>query len=252
MEILHLDQISPDAVVLWRWKFLALNATILYTWIIMAILTVGSWLITRNLSTETNTTRWQSLLEVIVTGMRGQISEICQQDAGRFLPFIGTLFTFIAISNLLSFVPGYAPPTSSLSTTAALAICVFVAVPFYGMWDRGVAGYLKHFAEPSLFIMPFHILGEVSRTVALAVRLFGNIMSGSKVVGILLAITPLLFPIVMQVLELLIGLIQAYIFSILSTVYIASALKAHEENESLVQDTTGLIAAPAAKTDETI
>lgn len=252
MEILHLDQISPDAVVLWKWKFLTLNATILYTWIIMAILTVGSWLITRNLSTETNTSRWQGLLEVIVMGMRGQISEICQQDAGRYLPFIGTLFTFIAISNLLSFVPGYAPPTSSLSTTAALAICVFVAVPFYGMWDRGVVGYLKHFAEPSLFIMPFHILGEVSRTVALAVRLFGNIMSGSKVVGILLAITPLLFPIVMQVLELLIGLIQAYIFSILSTVYIASALKAHEENEIFVKDSSALVTAPAVKTDETI
>jgi F-type H+-transporting ATPase subunit a len=137
-------------------------------------------------------------------------------------------------------MPGYAPPTSSLSTTAALAICVFIAVPFYGMWDRGPIGYLKHFAEPSLFIMPFHILGEVSRTVALAVRLFGNIMSGSKVVGILLAITPLLFPIVMQVLELLIGFIQAYIFSILSAVYIASALKAHEEKEAFEHSPSSL------------
>ncbi len=240
MEILHLDQISPDAVVLWKWKFFTLNATILYTWLIMAILTIGSWLVTRNLSTEPKTSRWQSLLEVVVVGMRNQIGEICQQDASRYLPFLGTLFTFIAISNFLSFMPGYAPPTSSLSTTAALAICVFVAVPLYGMWDRGPIGYLKHFAEPSLFIMPFHILGEVSRTVALAVRLFGNIMSGSKVVGILLAITPLLFPIVMQVLELLIGLIQAYIFSILSTVYIASALKAHEDKEDLVHSSNSL------------
>ena len=240
MEILHLDQISPDAVVLWKWKFFALNATILYTWIIMTMLTLGSWLVTRNLSTEPKISRWQNLLEVIVVGMRNQIGEICQQDAGRYLPFIGTLFAFIATSNLLSFMPGYAPPTSSLSTTAALAICVFIAVPFYGMWDRGPIGYLKHFAEPSLFIMPFHILGEVSRTVALAVRLFGNIMSGSKVVGILLAITPLLFPIVMQVLELLIGFIQAYIFSILSAVYIASALKAHEEKEVFEHSSSNL------------
>jgi|APFre7841882793_1041355.scaffolds.fasta_scaffold00497_5 F-type H+-transporting ATPase subunit a len=233
MEILHLDQITPDAVILWKWKFLVLNATIFYTWIIMTLITVGSWLVTRNLSTETVSSRWQSLLEVVVVGMRDQISEICQQESDRFLPFIGTLFAFIAISNLLSFVPGYAPPTSSLSTTAALAICVFIAVPFYGIWDRGLIGYLKHFAEPSLFIMPFHILGEISRTVALAVRLFGNVMSGSKVVGILLSLTPFLFPIVMNVLELLIGLIQAYIFSILATVYIASALKAREEKEGL-------------------
>mgnify|MGYP001766164181 CR=1 FL=1 len=209
----------------------------------MTLLTVGSWLVTRNLSTEPKISRWQNLLEVVVVGMRNQISEVCQQDAGRYLPFIGTLFAFIATSNLLSFMPCYAPPTSSLSTTAALAICVFIAVPFYGMWDRGPIGYLKHFAEPSLFIMPFHILGEVSRTVALAVRLFGNIMSGSKVVGILLAITPLLFPIVMQVLELLIGFIQAYIFSILSAVYIASALKAHEEKEVLEHSSTSLSSA---------
>lgn len=233
MEIVHLDQISPDTVVLFKWKFLTLNATILYTWILMTLMTLGSWLVTRNLSTEESVSRWQTLLEVIVTGMRSQIREISQQEPQRYLPFLGTLFAFIATSNLLAFVPGYTPPTSSLSTTAALAICVFIAVPFYGMWDRGPIGYFKHYAQPSLFIMPFHVLGEFSRTVALAVRLFGNVMSGSKVVAILLAITPLIFPIVMNILELLIGLIQAYIFSVLSTVFIAAALKAREEREGL-------------------
>lgn len=231
MEILHLDQITPDAVILWKWKFLVLNATILYTWILMALITIGSWLVTRNLSTETSSSRWQSFLEVVVTGIHDQIREISQQDPRQFLPFIGTLFVFIGVSNFLSFVPGYSPPTSSLSTTAALAICVFIAVPLYGIWDRGLIGYLKHYAEPSLFMVPLHIMSEISRTLALAIRLFGNVMSGNKVVAILLAISPFVFPIVINMLELLIGLIQAYIFAVLATVFISAVVRAQHEKE---------------------
>jgi F-type H+-transporting ATPase subunit a len=233
MEILHLDQITPDAVILWKWKFLVLNATILYTWILMILITVGSWLVTRNLSTETASSRWQSFLEVVVTGIRDQIREISQQDPQQFLPFIGTLFVFIGVSNFLSFVPGYSPPTSSLSTTTALAICVFIAVPLYGIWDRGLIGYLKHYAEPSLFMVPLHIMSEISRTLALAIRLFGNVMSGNKVVAILLAISPFIFPIVINMLELLIGIIQAYIFAVLATVFISAVVRAqHEKQQS--------------------
>jgi F-type H+-transporting ATPase subunit a len=231
MEILHLDQITPDAVILWKWKFLVLNATILYTWILMALITIGSWLVTRNLSTETSSSRWQSFLEVVVIGIHDQIREISQQDPRQFLPFIGTLFVFIGVSNFLSFVPGYSPPTSSLSTTAALAICVFIAVPLYGIWDRGLIGYLKHYAEPSLFMVPLHIMSEISRTLALAIRLFGNVMSGNKVVAILLAISPFVFPIVINMLELLIGLIQAYIFAVLATVFISAVVRAQHEKE---------------------
>jgi F-type H+-transporting ATPase subunit a len=234
MEILHLDQITPDAVVLWKWKFIVLNATILYTWILMVIMTVGSWLITRNLSSETSSSRWQSFLEVVVTGIRDQIREISQQDPQQFMPFIGSLFLFIGVSNFLSFVPGYSPPTSSLSTTAALAICVFIAVPLYGVWDRGLIGYLKHYAEPSLFMVPLHIMSEISRTLALAIRLFGNVMSGNKVVAILLAISPFVFPIVINMLELLIGLIQAYIFAVLATVFISAVVRAQHEREESV------------------
>jgi F-type H+-transporting ATPase subunit a len=231
MEILHLDQITPDAVVLWKWKFLVLNATILYTWILMAFITVGSWLITRNLSAETSSSRWQSFLEVVVTGIRGQIREISQQEPDQFLPFVGTLFVFIGVSNFLSFVPGYSPPTSSLSTTTALAICTFIAVPLYGVWDRGLIGYLKHYAQPSIVMIPLHIMSEISRTLALAIRLFGNVMSGNKVVAILLAISPFVFPAVLSILELMIGLIQAYIFAVLATVFIASVVRARHERE---------------------
>jgi F-type H+-transporting ATPase subunit a len=128
-------------------------------------------------------------------------------------------------------VPGYHPPTGSLSTTTALAACVFFAVPFYGIAQKGLVGYFKHYLQPSVFMAPFHIMGELSRTLALAVRLFGNVMSGSLVVGILLSIVPLFVPVIMQVLELLIGQIQAYIFAVLTSVYIASALQVHHQKE---------------------
>jgi F-type H+-transporting ATPase subunit a len=126
-------------------------------------------------------------------------------------------------------VPGYVAPTSSLTTTAALAICVFIAVPLYGITKRGLLGYLKEYFQPTFIFFPFHVMGELTRTLALAIRLFGNIMSHDKVIGILLAITPLFFPIVMHGLGLLIGMVQAYIFAILAMVYIASATQVHEQ-----------------------
>jgi F-type H+-transporting ATPase subunit a len=165
-----------------------------------------------------------------VAGIRGQIREISGWDGGdECIPFIGTLFLFIAVSNVLDIVPGWHPPTGSLSTTAALAICVAVAVPLFGVRRLGFKAYLHHYLRPTFFMLPFHVISEFSRTIALAVRLFGNIMSGSLVVALLLAIAPFLIPVVMQVLGLLIGLIQAYIFAILAMVYVAAALRRQEE-----------------------
>jgi len=166
-------------------------------------------------------------MEVLVTGIRKQIREISGQDPREYLPFVGTLFLFVAVCNLLSIVPGYEAPTGSLSTTAALAACVFVAVPLYGIAHRGLS-YFAQYIKPSVFMLPFNIMGELSRTLALAVRLFGNVMSGTMIVGILLGVTPLLFPIVMQALGLLTGLIQAYIFAILAMVYIAAATRVQQ------------------------
>ena len=171
--------------------------------------------------------RWQNLLEVLVSGMREQIREVSQHDPGPYLPFVGTLFLFIATSNALAIVPGFTPPTGSLSTTTALALCVLVAVPLYGIAERGLGGYLKSYVRPTVFMLPFNIIGEMSRTVALAVRLYGNVMSGTVIAAILLSIVPFFFPIVMQVLGLLTGLIQAYIFAVLAMVYIASATRTH-------------------------
>lgn len=223
--------ISPDQIVLFQQGWFTLNATIAFTWLLIIILSLGSWLITRRLTSEGELTRWQNLLEVLIGGINGQIREVSRQDPGPYLPFVGTLFIFIAISNILAIVPGYIPPTSSLSTTAALAICVFVAVPIFGIAQRGILSYLKQYVQPTFFMLPFNIIGEISRTLALAVRLYGNMMSGTIIVAILLTITPLVFPVVMQALGLLTGLIQAYIFAILAMVYIASASKAHQELE---------------------
>jgi len=223
--------ISPDQIILFQQGWFTINATIAFTWLLIILLSFGSWLITRRLSSEGTLTRWQNLLEVLVSGINGQIREVSRQEPGPYLPFVGTLFVFIAISNLLAIVPGYIPPTSSLSTTAALAICVFVAVPIFGIAQRGVLSYLKQYIQPTFFMLPFNIIGEISRTLALAVRLYGNMMSGTIIVAILLTITPLVFPVVMQALGLLTGLIQAYIFAILAMVYIASASKAHQELE---------------------
>lgn len=219
---MDLKQISPDQTVYWEFGFLQLNATIVFTWLVMALLVAGSWLITRRLRRAAQMSRWQNLLESIVEMARSQIREVTHDRPDRYLAFIGTLFIFIAVSNILAVVPFFVAPTASLSTTAALAICVFVAVPVFSIASVGVGPYLRHYIRPTWLMLPFNMVGELSRTLALAVRLFGNIMSGMKIGAILLAIVPLFFPVVMQLLGLLTGLIQAYIFAILALVYIAS------------------------------
>ena len=216
-------RLSPDEMIFWQYGFLKLNGTIVFTWGLMLVLTIGARLITRRLSTDVHRSRWQNLLEIIVTGIAKQIEDVGLRRPEEYLGFLGTLFLFIAAANLGTVLPSYEPPTGSLSTTAALALCVFVAVPLFGIEARGLRGYLKSYVEPTFVMLPFNIIGEFSRTLALAIRLFGNMMSGSMILAILLSITPFFFPIVMNLLGLLTGMVQAYIFSILAVVYIAAA-----------------------------
>ena len=224
--------ITPDHIILWQWAWLHLNATILYTWIVMLLLTLIAWLVTRHLEgIGLPGSRWENALEIVVETIRDQIREVCPDGGDTYLPFAGTLFLFIAVSNLLDVVPGWHPPTGSLSTTAALALSVGVAVPVFGIMRQGFIGYFRHYLRPTVIMLPFHLLSETTRNLALAVRLFGNIMSGSMIVGILLAIAPLFFPVLMQMLGLLIGLIQAYIFAILAMVYIAAAVQTQSSKE---------------------
>ena len=228
-------EISPDAIIIFQWNGIHLNATIVFTWVVMAVLIFISWMATKNLSIGPKISRWQNFLEVIVGYMRKEIKEITQQNPDQFIPFLGTMFLFISLSNLLAIVPGYHPPTGSLSTTAALAICVFFAIPIFGISKKGMRGYFKQYLEPSVFMMPFNVIGDFSRTLALAVRLFGNVMSGTLIAAVLLMIVPLFLPIIMHVLSLLIGQIQAYIFTVLATVYIGSATRIESKPEQIDQ-----------------
>jgi len=216
--------LSSDQLVFWQHGFIKLNATIVYTWGLMFVLAAGAKLITRKFSTELTVSRWQCALEIIVINIKKQIEEVGLRRPAKYLGFVGTLFLFIATANLFTILPGYEPPTGSLSTTAALALCVFVAVPLFAIEERGWRGYLKSYVEPTVIMLPFNIMGEFTRTLALAVRLFGNMMSGTMILSILFIITPFIFPTVMSALSLLTGMVQAYIFSILALVYIAAAI----------------------------
>ncbi len=218
--------LSPDEIIFWQSGFFRLNATIVYTWGLMVVLTAGSILVTRKLSKELQRSRWQNLLEIVVTGIAKQIAEVGMSQPQKYIGFLGTLFLFVAMASLFTIVPGYEPPTGSLSTTAALAICVFVAVPLFGIEQSGLGEYLRDYLKPTVIMLPFNIISELSRTLALAVRLFGNMMSGTMILAILLTITPFIFPIAMSALGLLTGMVQAYIFSILAAVYIAAATQA--------------------------
>jgi F-type H+-transporting ATPase subunit a len=217
--------LSPDEIIVWQWGSMNLNATIITTWAIIALMTVGACLITGRLSGGPRRSRWQNLLEIIVMAIENQIREVGLREPRCYLPFLGTLFLFVAIAALGTIIPGYIPPTASLSTTVALALCVFAAVPLFGIEAHGVGGYLRSYMEPTVIMLPFNIISECSRTLALAVRLFGNMMSGAMIIGILMTITPFVFPIVMTALGLLTGMVQAYIFSILAAVYIAAATR---------------------------
>jgi len=221
--------LSSDEIILWQWGWVNLNVTIITTWCIMLLMSVGSWLISRKLNQGLHIPRWQNALEVVVLALDSQIKEVGLNESRRYLPFIGTLFLFILISNMLSVVPWYEPPTGSMSTTAALAISVFLAVPFFGIREQGLLNYLRSYIKPTPIMLPFNLLGELSRTLALAIRLFGNIMSGAMIIAILLIVTPFIFPVLMNLLHLITGVVQAYIFSILATVYIAAATRSNKQ-----------------------
>lgn len=215
--------LSPDELIFWQFGFVKLNATIVFTWGLMLVLVLGAWLVTRNLTSEIQGSRWQNALEIVVLSIEKQIESTGLTHPRRYIVFLGSLFLFVALANLATILPSYEPPTASLSTTIALASCVFIAVPYFGIKQKGLKNYLASYLQPTVLMLPFNIIAELSRTLALAVRLFGNMMSGTMIIAILLIIAPLIFPILMTVLGLLTGMVQAYIFFILAAVYIAAA-----------------------------
>jgi len=214
---------SPLAsAILFHLGPLAITRPVATTWGIMAVLTVTSWLVTRQLSLHPN--RRQTVLEVVVTSIMVQIEEVIRKNPRPFLPLLGTLFIFLVSANLSGVLPGVEAPTGKIETPAALALIVFGAVHYFGVRARGPLGYLASFAKPKLIMLPLNIVSEVTRTFSLMVRLFGNVMSGEFVIGLVVALAGLFVPIPLMALEILIGLVQAYIFTVLATVFIGAAV----------------------------
>jgi len=195
---------------------------VVVTWGLMAALTLGGMLAARSLALLP--TRYQAMLELVVGAIEGQIKGTMRVAPRPYVPMIGTLFLFILAANWSSLVPGVEPPTAHIETDAALGLIVFCSIIYFGVRARGAAGYLRTFAEPTIFMIPLNLVETFTRTFSLIVRLFGNVMSGVFIIGIILSLAGLLVPIPLMALELLIGAIQAYIFTVLAMVFIGSAV----------------------------
>ena len=203
------------------------GATVLTTWLLMILLAGLAWLGTRRLSLDAPT-RWQSALEGTVLALQSAIEGAAPGHASRLLPFIGTLWLFIASANLIGLVPGLSSPTGDLNLTVALAMLVFVSVHWYGIRIDGLKQYLRHYVDPNPILLPFHVIGEITRTVALAVRLFGNMMSLELAALLVLLVAGFLAPVPLLMLHIVEALVQAYIFGTLALVYVAGAMQSHE------------------------
>ena len=218
---------SPLAsAVLFHLGPVAITRPVVTTWAIMAVLTLGSWFVTRRLTPLPD--RRQAVVELVVTGIMGQVEEVIRKDPRPFLPILGTLFIFLVAANLSGVVPAVQAPTGTLETPAALALIVFGSVHFFGLRARGPLGYLASFAKPKAIMLPLNIVSEITRTFSLMIRLFGNVMSGEFIIALIVGLSGLFVPIPLMALEILVGLVQAYIFTTLATVFIGAAVDTAE------------------------
>lgn len=235
-------EIYDDMIAFYLFGY-PINWTIASTWIVMAVMLIVSFWATRFLSTKDKVSHWQTAMEVVVKYMYQELNDMSGGYAMRYLPFIGTLFLYIAVCNLMTVFPWFRTPTASLSTTAALAAMVLVGIPFFGIWNGGVKRYLHKYIEPSVAMLPFNILSEFTSTFAMCVRLFGNVLSGVIVGAICLMLMPFIIPLPMQILGLLTGMIQAYIFAVLAVLYVASVSVDEEEpaKENEIQHVKNII-----------
>ncbi len=216
-------QPSPLAsAILFHVGPITVTRPVVTTWAIMLVLGLGSGLLTRRLQIHPG--RFQAALELLVEGIISQVEEVMSAKALPYVPLLGTLFIYLVVANLSGVLPGIEAPTAKLETPAALALIVFAAVHYFGVRSHGPLGYLASFARPKLVMLPLNIVAEVTRTFSLMVRLFGNVMSGEFIIGLVVALAGLFVPIPLMALEILVGLVQAYIFTILATVFIGAAV----------------------------
>jgi len=223
-----MQQASPlTSTVLFHIGPVNITRPVVTSWTIMLVLAAASWLVTRRFQKLPDGR--QALLEIVVTGILAQIQDIIRKDPRPYLPILGTLFIFLVTANLSGLIPGMEAPTSKLETPAALALIVFFSVHYFGIQAKGIGGYLASFAKPKLIMLPLNVLSELTRTFSLMLRLFGNIMSGEFIVALIIALAGLFVPVPLMALEILVGLVQAYIFTVLAAVFIGAAAGNAEE-----------------------
>ncbi|MCB2106198.1 MAG: F0F1 ATP synthase subunit A [Rhodobacteraceae bacterium] len=206
---------------------LAVTRPVLTTWAIIAVLSMISWFGTRRPGNTASGMR--VVLEAIITSISGQIESIIRRDPRPYLPLLGTLFIFLVAANLSGILPGVEAPTSKIETPAALAIIVFFSVHLLGIRARGLLGYLARFTKPKLIMLPLNIVSELTRTFSMMIRLFGNVMSGEFIIAMIVSLAGLFVPIPLMALEILVGIVQAYIFTILTAVFIGAAVGTGDE-----------------------
>lgn len=213
-----------DSQIIFSLFNLPINATLFYTWVTMAVLLLVALWTKYKLTSSTKIGRLQVMMEMVVLALCGQIHDVTNDRPHKYISLIGTLFLFIALSNFLTIIPWFDPPTASLSTTAAFAFVVFWAIPYYGIKNAGIKGYFKKFVDPTPVMLPMNIISDFSSTFALAFRLYGNMLSGIVIVSVLMMLAPFIIPIPLQMLGLLTGTIQAYIFALLAIVYVSAVV----------------------------
>lgn len=209
-----------------RFGAVVVTNTVVTSWVIMAVLGLGCWLITRRLNVDPGPL--QTAIEGIVSTIDDAISAVAPDQSKRLLPFVGTLWIFLVVANLAGLVPGAHAPTRDLSATAALAILVFLSTHWYGIRVSGLKQYLRHYLAPSPLLLPFHLISEITRTVALAVRLFGNMMSLEMAALLILLVAGFLAPVPILLLHVIEALVQAYIFGMLALIYIAGGIQSQQ------------------------
>jgi F-type H+-transporting ATPase subunit a len=212
-----------------RFGDVVITDTVVFTWIVMAFLSIASYLLTRRLSLVPSPV--QEAVEALFESIKGLIEEALDVDAWDVIPLLGTLWIFIGVSNLVGLVPGLKTPTADINTTFAFAVISYISIHFYGIKYQGIKGYISHYTEPSVILLPFHLLADVTRIVALAIRLFGNMLSGEMVAAILLVIAGLLVPVPMALLHIVIGIVQAYIFGALTLAFISGGIVMKHNNK---------------------
>ncbi|MCW8851558.1 MAG: F0F1 ATP synthase subunit A [Gammaproteobacteria bacterium] len=205
---------------------LQLTSTVITTWVVMAAIGLLAWLTTRRLQTIPD--RPQAMVEAIVLIIEESIRDIAPQHVDEILPFIGSLWIFLILANLVGLIPGMHSPTRDLSATAAIAFLVFLSVHWYGIRIQGLKNYLLHYLKPSPILLPFNLISEVTRTIALAVRLFGNIMSLEMIALLVLLVAGFLVPVPILMLHIVEALVQAYIFGMLALIYVAGSLQSQQ------------------------